>query len=74
MPGQTARGRSAGGRKLVGKERMDVKDRINGHIRPAEAERRHSASSPRARTALSPGLGDPSLEIVADRLGGDAPK
>ena len=43
MPGQTARDGSATN-ELVGKERMDVKDRINlgsGHIRPAEAQRRH---------------------------------
>jgi hypothetical protein len=46
MPGQTARDRSAAD-ELVGKERMDVKDRIYlgyGHIRPAEAERGHSRS------------------------------
>ena len=51
MPGQTARDRSAAD-ELVGKERMMSKIRINlgyGLIRPAEAERRHSAPSPRAR-------------------------
>jgi hypothetical protein len=40
----TPRGPSAAD-ELVGKERMDVEDRINlgrGHIRPAEAERRHA--------------------------------
>jgi hypothetical protein len=44
MPGQTARGGSAAD-NLVGQERMDVEDRINlgrGHVRPAEAERRHA--------------------------------
>jgi len=44
MPRQTARDSSAAD-ELVGHERMDVKDRIDlgcGHIRPAEAERRHT--------------------------------
>src|SRR6266436_9309016 len=44
MPGQTARGGCAAD-DLVGEERMDVKDRIDlgrGHVRPAEAERRHA--------------------------------
>src|SRR5215472_5488059 len=43
MPGQAARARPAAD-DLVGQERMDVEDRINlgrGHVRPAEAERRH---------------------------------
>src|ERR1700730_17457292 len=43
MPRQTARDGSAAD-ELVGHEWMDVKDRIDlgrGHIRPAEAERRH---------------------------------
>ena len=43
MPGQTARDGSATN-ELVGEELMDVKDRINlgsGHLRPAEAQRRH---------------------------------
>src|SRR6202048_3627909 len=44
MPRQTARDGSAAD-ELVGHEEMDVKDRIDlgcGHIRPAEAERRHT--------------------------------
>ena len=44
MLGQTARGGCAAD-DLVGEERMDVKDRIDlgsGHVRPAEAERRHA--------------------------------
>src|SRR5271156_2668075 len=44
MPGQTSRDGSTAD-ELVGKERMDVEDRINlgrGHIRPAEPERRHA--------------------------------
>src|SRR6202040_1041757 len=43
MPRQTARDGSAAD-ELVDHEEMDVKDRIDlgcGHIRPAEAERRH---------------------------------
>src|SRR6202040_3631301 len=44
MPRQTARDGSAAD-ELVGHEEVDVKDRIDlgcGHIRPAEAERRHT--------------------------------
>ena len=44
MPGQTAR-RGPAVDDLVGQERMDVEYRIDlgrGHLRPAEAERRHA--------------------------------
>jgi hypothetical protein len=64
MPGQTARGGCAAD-DLVGEERMDVKDRIDlgrGHVRPAEAERRHAqlyrseASNPQSAKAGVPGF------------------
>src|SRR5205823_11217413 len=44
MPRQTARTGSAAD-DLVGQERMNIEDRIDlgrGHVRPAEAERRHA--------------------------------